>query len=181
MISAFWNWYGYMIIWYWCATQRNFTSASFKSHSLTFNGQSRLGYCSATYDSVRLSCPSIKFFSGPVLRNYTCQLFHILWAYHPYMEPVNCKVILTFWPSALKYELHLENVVQLLIGNYNGNCFICLGYINLPWEVCTVESFWHFEFWPWHYELYLENRVRPIAWLRNYTMLTASYFQGTST
>ncbi len=66
-----------------------------------------------------------------VYRNYTWQLFHIFRADQSDMVPVHCKVMLTFWPSALNLWPSPWFIFErYCLETVNNNCFIFSGHIK---------------------------------------------------
>ncbi len=87
---------------------------------------------------------SILILSRPLLRDITWQWFHIFNADHSYMEPLECQVILTFSPSALKSMTVTLKMSGPLLWNYK-------------WQLLHILRTY------WYYNHYLENVVRAIG------------------
>ncbi len=75
------------------------------------------------------------------LRNYKCQLLHVLWAHQPNMGPVHCRIILIFWPLTLtlcpspcKSCLDHSQKPYLATASY---CFILIYAIMS----CTIQAY----------------------------------------
>ncbi len=93
--------------------------------------------------SVHPICPSTQILSGPVIRNYTWQLFHMFRADQSYMEPVHCKVTLIIWPSAMKIWQSLwKRFPDHYSKTINRNHFIFSGFITLLCDLWTAGLFW---------------------------------------